>query len=96
MAPEQSGDILMARLALIITVLVSIFFGSGPASCGYAYVLRNMAREEHTWVFSDFFQKFKEGFWRGLLYFVVDVIVGALIEEYCRISRLKGRYSQLH
>lgn len=34
----------------------------GPATCGLTYVLRNYARQEHAWTFSDFFTRAKENF----------------------------------
>ena len=63
------------HLSLIFTALITIFWGSGPASGGYAYLLRNYAREEHVWVFSDFFEKFKETFKVGMVVLVTDIIM---------------------
>lgn len=73
--PDASGSAVLSQTVVIITLLIVIFWGTGPLSCGYAYVLRNIAREEHTWVFSDFFQFTKESFLRGLLYLAIDVVM---------------------
>ena len=40
-----------------ILLLVALFI-TGPATAGFTYVIRNMQRREHTWVFSDFFRIF--------------------------------------
>ena len=74
-APEMTGSVELAQLTVIFTALLAIFWGTGPVSCGYAYVMRNTAREEHVWLFSDYFQKTRESFWRGLLFLVVDMVV---------------------
>ncbi len=51
------------------------FFGSGPASAGYAFVTRCFTRREYTWVFSDGWDKFKENFINSIKLLVTDVIV---------------------
>ena len=43
------------QLVLFATVLLTVFMGTGPVSCGYTFLLRNFAREEHVWMVSDFF-----------------------------------------
>ena len=39
----------------IIAVFVCVFFGAGPTTAGFHYILRNYVRHDHAWVFSDFF-----------------------------------------
>lgn len=73
--PEAAGTIVLPQIAVIITVLVVTLWGTGPVSCGYTYILRNTAREEHTFLFSDFFEKSKESFRHGLVFLIVDVIM---------------------
>ncbi|MBQ3038800.1 MAG: DUF624 domain-containing protein [Clostridia bacterium] len=58
---------------IILTLLV--FCGSGPASAGSAYIHRCFAREEHAWIWSDFFNKMKENFKQGMLVAVADIAV---------------------
>ena len=62
-------------LTLFVTISAVTFMGSGPASAAMAFVMRCFAREEHTWLFSDFFKKFKENFKQGMIVAVVDLIV---------------------
>lgn len=63
------------QAAVIATVLVATLWGTGPVSCGLDYILRNLAREEHTWVNSDFFEQSKIGFRHGIVFFLVDLVM---------------------
>ncbi len=60
--PDAVGTEALPQIAVIITLLIVILWGTGPISCGYTYILRNAAREEHTFLVSDFFGKSKESF----------------------------------
>ncbi len=61
--------------AIVFTVLLAILWGTGPVSCGYTRILRNMAREEHVWVSLDFFREIKKSFKHGLVFLIVDFAV---------------------
>lgn len=63
----------MMRLFLI--AMIFIFWGAGPVTPGYIYNIRNFAREEHTWLVSDFFEKIKENWKQSLLVTVMDLAV---------------------
>ena len=73
--PEAIGTTGFAQISVLMTLLVIIFWGTGPVSCGYTYILRNTAREEHTFLASDFFEKSKEGFFHGLVFLIVDIVM---------------------
>lgn len=92
--PEEVGSIGFIQIVMIMIVLVTILWGTGPASCGYTYILRNCAREEHAFLFSDFFEKIKENFWHGLVFFIVDVLMMVIFTVavlfYHRLSELTG------
>ncbi len=47
----------------------------GPATCGLTYVMRNYAREEHTWPFSDFFERSWQNFLQGFLVGILDIVI---------------------
>ena len=70
-----TGDIV--GLALMFVSLFII----GPANTGYCYILRNFAREEHAWVFADFFGQFKKNYKQGFLMSLVEIIVPVVL--YC-------------
>lgn len=59
----------MLQFMLICIPLIALI--SGPATMGITYVLRNYAREQHSWGFSDMLEKasknYKQGFWVGLI-----------------------------
>ena len=61
--------------SVIFTAIITILWGTGPVSGGYTYILRNSAREEHVWVWSDFFEKSKETFKIGIIMLIADIIV---------------------
>ncbi len=66
---------LVNHSALTFTVLLAIFWGTGPVSCGFTHILRGMAREEHIWISLDFLKKSKESFKHGLVFLIVDILV---------------------
>lgn len=71
--PADTDATIMVQTSLIMTLVLVALWGTGPVSCGLTYVLRSFAREEHTWVFSDFFQKSREGFKHGIVFLLVDM-----------------------
>lgn len=68
---SRSWDIL---LRLFFVFCVAIFWGTGPASAGNAYVMRNYAREEHAWIFSDFWDSYKANFAKSMAVIFVDIL----------------------
>jgi len=65
------------QLGLRMMFAVGIFalWGSGPAAAAYNFVTRCFVREQHAWIASDFFAKFRENFKQGMIVAVVDVVV---------------------
>lgn len=63
------------HISLIFTAIITILWGTGPVSGGFTYILRNSAREEHVWIWSDFFEKSKETFKLGLVVLFADICV---------------------
>lgn len=51
----------------------------GPAIAGMTKILRNYAREEHAFIWADFWDTFKKNFLKSFLIGLLDLIVGALI-----------------
>ncbi len=62
------------NLRSLLAMLALTFFGSGPASAGLAYIYRCITREEHAWIWSDFFQKIKENLKQSIVVIIVAVI----------------------
>ena len=51
-----------------------IFWGMGPTTSGFTFVLRNFSREQHAWIWSDFKDAVKNNFKQSLVVFVLDVL----------------------
>lgn len=61
------------HIILILTFILTILWGSGPASCGYTYLMRCFAREEHAWITSDFFERIRKNFKYGIVILLCDI-----------------------
>ena len=61
-----------------LTAIFIAVFGSGSASAGMAYVIRNYVNNTHAWVWSDFKDSMKANFRQGTIIFIIDVIVTML------------------
>lgn len=73
--PFDDRAALDVMLRLIFMLSVGIMWGSGPASAGNAYVMRNFAREEHAWVFSDYWEHLKKNFGQSIAVLLIDIVV---------------------
>ena len=66
----------LALLDLVIRFAASLMFmvawGMGPVTAGYTYILRNYSREEHAWLWSDFWQYTKENFKQAAIVWLID------------------------
>lgn len=71
-------------IRLYFVLLFSVFWGMGPVTCGYTYVLRNYSREEHSWMLSDFWQHTKENFKQSAVVWIFDVL--AFVVMFCSYS----------
>lgn len=73
--PDGLNNDMQWQFSLIFTVIITVLWGTGPATCGYVYLLRNFAREEHAWLRSDFFEKLKENFKLGITVLLCDLVL---------------------
>ena len=62
-------------LRLIFTLVIGVMWGVGPVSAGISYVMRNFAREEHAWVFSDFWEHLKKNFKQSFVVMFFDLLI---------------------
>lgn len=72
MADRLNFDVVL-RLMFAFGVLT--FWGAGPVSAGFGYVMRNFSRQEHAWVWGDFWDNVKENFKSGMVVLAVDILV---------------------
>lgn len=68
-------QLLYFTLRSFITVLIFNFFGSGPVSAPYAYIMRCYTRGDHAWIFSDGWDKFKENLKQSIPVLIIDIVV---------------------
>lgn len=64
---------LMTRL--FISIFFTVFWGGGPATAGFIYILRSFIREESVFLLSDYFARIKSNFKQSLAVWVIDVLV---------------------
>ena len=62
-------------LRLFCAMIFTIFWGMGPVTAGLSFILRNYAREEHAWLWSDFWHNAKTNFKQGLAVYIIDTIM---------------------
>lgn len=62
-------------IRFIVTILFTVLWGLGPSTAGFTYVLRNYAREEHSWLISDFFANIKKNFKQSIVVFIFDLVI---------------------
>lgn len=76
---SEDVSLLMIMMCGFTAVVIYLLWGSGPASAGFAYITRCFTREEHAWIWSDFYDKFKENFKQSMFVVVLDFLFLYLI-----------------
>ncbi len=63
----------------------------GPATAAHTKIMRNYAREEHAFIWGDFFETFRKNFKQAFIYSVVDFFVTAflLFDSYVLLQQTK-------
>lgn len=80
-------DAELAEYAAYLTLIWAFFctnlyvtvMGVGPATAGITYILRNFAREEHAWIWSDFKDAFKDNFKQAIVVYLIDLVTVVLL-----------------
>lgn len=76
----NAADIdLSYRIFVGFTLIAMQLVTIGPFQAGFVYVLRNYAREENAYVWSDFIKGIKENYKRALAVTVIDLVVVFLV-----------------
>lgn len=68
-----SGDIVG-----IICIVLSLFI-SFPATCGFTFVIRNMQRREHAWIFRDMYKHAKLNYKKAVINGLVQMVMYFLL-----------------
>lgn len=53
--------------------------GLAPIITGFTFVLRNYSKDQHSWVFSDFFEHIKKNFKQAMVVLLIDVVFSMVI-----------------
>lgn len=72
--PSEMSTIMIIG-GLIFTNLYIALWGTGPATAGMTYIMRNFSREEHAFIWSDFKDTVKSNFKQSLAVFLIDLAV---------------------
>lgn len=62
-------------MRILFAFLFMVFLGQGPVTAGITFVLRNYAREDHAWFFSDWWDNTKSNFRQAMVVWVIDLAV---------------------
>ena len=78
-------DIFFRKFWKLITInLMYIIFclpiiTIGPATAGITKILRNYAREEHAFIFADFWDTFKQNFKKAFIIGILDILIVGIV-----------------
>ncbi len=64
---------------LFFFLLIPCLVIAGPATAGMTYIVRNWARDEHAWVWSDFKDAWKENWKQGLIMMLINGVLLLLL-----------------
>ena len=83
---------IVTLIGVFLAVIIFQVFGSGPAAASMTFILRRYVNDSHVWVFSDFFEHFKNNFKQGIAVYIINILTSvALIMAYIFYSFiLKG------
>ena len=87
LASEGMTDIQILELKAAVHIVLSVGFGflmtvllgSGAPRAGLSFVLRNYSREEHAFLWSDFWENTKKNLGKGTVIFLIDVLFTFII-----------------
>lgn len=68
---------ILVRLA--VSLVFTVFWGLGPCTAGFTFITRNYGKEEHCWLFSDYFERIKKNFKQSFLLWILDLAVFYLL-----------------
>ncbi len=76
--PTNADGVATIELAGLILIVVSVFV-SFPATVGFTFVMRNIQRREHAWIWHDFIKHIKANYKKGVINGVVTLLVYYLL-----------------
>jgi len=79
LAEVNPMDYLQGTLITTLLILIPCIAITGPATAGVSYVVRNWARDEHAFIWSDFKDAMKENWKQGLVVSLITSLIPALV-----------------
>ncbi len=76
--------------SLMLAMFSTIFFAGSPAHAGFTYILRNFVRQEHAWLWSDFWGRTKQNLKQAFAVYFIDLFINC-----CFIIALNFYYTKL-
>lgn len=75
-----NNELLLTATALtfVLSVTLCCVFSLSPFAAGFHYILRNCSFEMHTFVFTDFIDKFRKNMKNSIIFFFIDLIAVCL------------------
>lgn len=72
---EGADALAVVKIILMYAMGVTVVLGIGPFTAGMTHILRDMSREQHAWVLSDFCSIPKKTGSRGLATYFINLVV---------------------
>ncbi|MBE6929280.1 MAG: DUF624 domain-containing protein [Ruminococcaceae bacterium] len=72
----------------ILTLLSAVLMG--PATAAATYIWRNFARQEHSWVWTDFWERMKSNFRQGLIFGLIDLVILVCFVLYITVGAINN------
>ena len=79
LAAMNPADYIQSTLCTTLLILIPCIAITGPATAGVSYVVRNWARDEHAFIWSDFKDAVKENWKQGLVVSVITSVLPMLV-----------------
>lgn len=76
--PTNADGVATLDLTGLILIVLSVFV-SFPATVGFTFVMRNIQRREHAWIWHDFVKHIKANYKKGVINGVVTLLVYYLL-----------------
>lgn len=62
-------------IRLLVSIFFTVFWGGGPVTSGFIYILRSFVWEDSVFLASDYFKHIKSNFKQSLIVWIIDIVV---------------------
>jgi uncharacterized membrane protein YesL len=90
----NADGVLLGAFPVLLCLVCIPAITVGPAQAGMTYILRNYSREEHAFLFSDFFETAKKNMKQSLIVSTINTVISLiLVHDICLYSRMSAQSS---